>query len=165
LAADELVTAVAQTTQGPVLVCTRRALWRVVGDDADPLGWDRVAKAKLDAGRLTITATVEVEVWADGTSMVRDAEPVEYRFAQSTKVTDQVHARVRRSVAASRYLPWPGCGAWVALRRVPGRDGLHPQVRLDPGADPAAPGFTDAVAAVVAELRGARPTGVTGADD
>ena len=165
LADDELVTASAETTDGSVVVCTRRGLWRVEGQVVDRLGWERVAKAKLDGGRLTITGIVEVAVWADGTSVVTDAEPVEYRFERPNKVTDQVHTRVRRSVAASRHLPWPGGGGWVALRRIPGRDGLHPQLRLDPGADPAAPGLAQAVAAVLSELRGAEPTGVTGADD
>ena len=118
------------------------------GTVGDRLGWERIAKARLSGGRLTVTGIVEVAVWADGTSVVRDAEPVEYRFERPNKVTDQVHTRVRRSVAASRHLPWPGGGGWVVLRRMPGRDGLHPQVRLDPGADPAAPGFAQAVAAV-----------------
>jgi hypothetical protein len=43
----------------------------------------------------------------------------------------------------------------VVLRRVPGRNGLTRQVRLDPGADAGAPGFADAVAAVADELAAA----------
>jgi hypothetical protein len=63
-----------------------------------------------------------------------------------------VHTRVRRSVAASRHLPFPRGGGWVVLRRVPGRDGLTRQVRLDPGADAGAPGFVEAVTAVADDL-------------
>jgi hypothetical protein len=55
-------------------------------------------------------------------------------------------------VASSRHLDFPGGGGWVVLRRVPGRDGLIRQVRLDPGADAGAPGFAAAVTAVADEL-------------
>jgi hypothetical protein len=45
----------------------------------------------------------------------------------------------------------------VVLRRVPGRDGLTRQVRLDPGADIWAAGFAEAVDAVAAELESSGP--------
>ena len=80
-------------------------------------------------------------------------EPVrEYRLAGRTGLTDVVHTRVRRSVAASRTCGYPGAGGWVVLRRVPGRDGLTRQVRLDPGADVWAAGF-----AGLGGGRGSRP--------
>jgi hypothetical protein len=55
-------------------------------------------------------------------------------------------------VAASRHLSYPGASGWVVLRRVPGRDGLTRQVRLDQGADASVPGFAAAVAAVGDQL-------------
>lgn len=165
LAADELVTAVADTDDGRQLVTTRRGLWVLVDAQAHRLGWETVAKARLESGTLTVIAVSEVEVWPEGTSVVRDDPAVEFRLAKPAKVTDQVHTRVRRSVAASRHLPWPRAGGWVALRRVPGRDGLLVQVRLDPGADPSAAGFSDAVAQVASALAGADPIGIIGADE
>ncbi len=165
LAEDELVTATADTDDGRQLVTTRRGLWVLADGDAVRMGWEAVAKARLESGILTVIATTEIEAWPDGTSVVRDDPAVEFRLTKPAKVTDQVHARVRRSVAASRHLPWPRAGGWVALRRVPGRDGLMIQVRLDPGADPSAPGFATAVAQVAAELAGSDPVGIIGVDD
>lgn len=165
LSADELVVGLAQTmNDGPLLAATRLGLWVVDGDDAELVGWHLVAKAKLDAAALTVTLVEEVEQW-DELTVVRDLPPREFRLEKAVKLTDQVHARVRRSVAASRHLPWPGAGGWVALRRVPGRDGLVSQLRLDPGADPATAGFAAAVAAVAADLRRSGSPGVTGVDD
>jgi hypothetical protein len=81
-----------------------------------------------------------------------DEPELVFALATRSGLTDVVHQRVRRSVAASRHLPHPGAGGWVVLRRVPGRDGLTRQVRLDPGADAAAPGFAAAVRALADEL-------------
>jgi|SRR6185312_9628009 len=166
---DELVTAVAEAESGHILLTTRRGLWVVADGRADRLGWERVAKARLELGVLTLTPLVEVPLPA-GTAIhpelavVRDGSPWEHRLGRPAKVTDQVQTRVRRSVAASRYLPWPGAGGWVALRRVPGRDGLLAQVRLDPSADPLTPGFLAAVDQVATDLRGSPTMGTTGVD-
>ena len=93
------------------------------------------------------------------TADVWRAADQELTFALGTRsgLTDVVHNRVRRSVAASRHLPYPGAGGWVVLRRVPGRNGLTRQVRLDPGADVDTPGFVDAVLAVADELAETMP--------
>lgn len=165
LAPDELVTAVADIDNGGQLVTTRRGLWVLADGEARRLGWEAVAKARLESATLTVIAVTEIDVWPDGTSVVRDSSAVEFRLTKPAKVTDQVHARVRRSVAASRYLSWPRAGGWVALRRVPGRDGLLIQVRLDPGADLTAAGFTAAVARVATELAGTDPVGTIGVDE
>jgi hypothetical protein len=188
LEADELITAMAQADDGHSLLTTRRGLWVVDGERAERLGWERVAKARLELGVLTLVPLDDVSLPAGvdvrprlpegvdmpplpadmdagpGMAVVRDGRPWAYRLGRPAKVTDQVHTRVRRSVAASRHLPWPGAGGWVALRRVPGRDGLLVQLRLDPAADPLAPGFLPAVRHVAAELRAAPALGTTGAD-
>ena len=166
---DELVTAIAEAENGHILLTTRRGLWVVDDGQAERLGWERVAKARLELGVLTLVPLVEVPLPAesdDGPELVvvRDGPPWEHRLGRPAKVTDQVQTRVRRSVAASRYLPWPGAGGWVALRRVPGRDGLLAQVRLDPAADPLAPGFLAAVGQVASDLRGSPTMGTTGVD-
>ena len=169
LEADELITAMAESDDGHRLLTTRRGLWVVRLEAAERLGWERVAKAKLELGVLTVVPLDDVSLPEEvgevpEPSVVRDGRPWEYRLGRPAKVTDQVHTRVRRSVAASRHLPWPGAGGWVALRRVPGRDGLLVQLRLDPAADPLAPGFLPAVHRVAAELRASPTMGVTGAD-
>ncbi len=169
LAPDELITAIARSDDGPTLLTTRRGLWIVDDERAERLGWERIAKARLELGMLTLVPLDDVPLPTgtdDGAevALVRDGRPREHLLGRPAKVTDQIHTRVRRSVAASRYLPWPGAGGWVALRRVPGRDGLLVQLRLDPAADPAAPGFVPAVRQVAAELRAGPTMGTTGVD-
>lgn len=152
LDAEEQVQVLADCTDGKVLAATRFGLWVIDGDKAARLGWDLIAKARLTARVLVITPTQVVAEWPDGTRVLRDEAPREFTLAGRSGLTDVVHGRVRRSVAASRYLPYPGGGGWVVLRRVPGRDGLTRQVRLDPGADADAPGFAEAAALVALEL-------------
>jgi hypothetical protein len=163
---DELVMGRAVSVDGTELVVTRRRLLvQPVGQPARSLPWFRVAKAVLREGTLTVTALDELGELPGGGEIVRDAPPVAYLLAAPARLTDQVHARVRRSVVTSRQLPWPGGGGWVTLRRVAGRDGLLVQLRLDPGATPDTPGLTAAAGRVAAELLGQEPTGATGVDD
>jgi hypothetical protein len=192
LADDEVITALATTEEGPTLATTRRGLWVVDQERASRLGWDRIAKATLNGGVLTLVPLVagpDVDdpdvigrpvTGPDGAAevngadagvdplewlqVVRDGPAIRFRLARPAKVTDQVHNRVRRSVAASRYLPWPGAGGWVALRRVPGQDGLTAQLRLDPSAEPSARGFLAAARQVATELRTGPTSGTTGVD-
>ena len=140
LDADEHVQVLADCTDGKVLAATRFGLWVIENEAATRLGWEMIAKARLTARVLAITPTRTIDQWPDGTVLLVDEEAREYTLAGRSGLTDVVHTRVRRSVAASRYLPYPGGGCWVVLRRVPGRDGLTRQVRLDPGADPTFPG-------------------------
>ena len=114
-----------------------------------------VAKARLSARVLSIIPTEVVDEFADGTVVLIDESPREYTLSGRSGLTDVVHTRVRRSVASSRHLEFPGGGGWVVLRRVPGRNGLIRQVRLDAGADAGAAGFAEAVAAVADELTSA----------
>lgn len=152
LETDEHVQVIADCVDGKVLAGSRFGLWVIENEKATRLGWEMIAKARLTARVLAITPTRVIDEWVDGTQVLLDEVPREYTLAGRSGLTDVVHTRVRRSVAASRYLPYPGGGGWVVLRRVPGRDGLTRQVRLDPGADPEMPGFPAAVALVADDL-------------
>jgi hypothetical protein len=159
LEADEHVQVLADCVDGKVLAGTRFGLWVIENEKATRLGWESIAKARLSARVLMIIPTQVIDQWVDGTQVLLDEAPREYILAGRSGLTDVVHTRVRRSVAASRYLPYPGGGGWVVLRRVPGRDGLTRQVRLDPGADARAPGFPDAVALIADNLVTMPPVG------
>jgi hypothetical protein len=155
LAADESVQALATCTDGKTLAVSRFGLWVIDDGHADRLGWQLVAKARLTARVLAVTPTRVVGQLDDGIDVLVDEPIREFALTGRSGLTDVVHTRVRRSVAASRHLLFPGAGGWVVLRRVPGRDGLTRQVRLDPGADVRAPGFAEAVATVATELAAA----------
>lgn len=166
LESDELVMGRAVSADGTELVVTRRRLLVLhVGQQLRSEPWYRVAKATLRDGTLTVVGLELVGELPDGGEIVRDAPPVVFSLAAPAALTDQVHARVRRSVVASRQLPWPGGGGWVTLRRVAGRDGLLLQLRLDPGTRPDTPGLLDAAERVGAQLRGEEPDDRTGVDD
>lgn len=161
--------AVAGTT-GPTGSAVVNADGVDLGGAAGPvhrIGWELVARARLTARVLSVIPTRVVGSLPDGDSgaggdggvdVLVDEPELVFGLATRSGLTDVVHQRVRRSVAASRHLPHPGAGGWVVLRRVPGRDGLTRQVRLDPGADPLAPGFAAAVVAVAADLAATLPT-------
>ncbi len=152
---DEHIQVLASCLDGKLLAASRFGLWVIEDEKAARLGWELVAKARLSARVLSIIATQVVDELADGTSVLVDEPVREYTLSGRSGLTDVVHTRVRRSVAASRHLDFPGGGGWVVLRRVPGHNGLTRQVRLDPGADVGAPGFAEAVAAVADELAAA----------
>lgn len=149
--ADRLL-AGARTADGGTIAATRFGLWLVAGEVAERWEWHLISKARLAGGAMYVTVADVVETWPDGALLVRDRPEIVLRPGYSTRLTDVVHERVRRSVAASSRLDWPAAGAWVALRRVAGHDGLVVQVRLDPASDAAAPGFSAAVQSVVREI-------------
>lgn len=137
---------------GIVMATTRFGLWVLQDDRPQRIDWHLISKARLADRVLELTVAEEIERWPDRTAVLLDGSEFQLRPERLTKLTDMVHARVRRSVAASRYLNWPDAGGWVVLRRVAGRDGLMVQVRVDPGADPHAEGFADAVAQVAEDI-------------
>jgi len=147
----EQVQVVASVIGGETLAVSRFGLW-LWSDIAVRWNWERVSKALLSARTLTVIAAEEVGITDAGIVLLTDLPPRAFELAGTSGLTDAVHSRVRHSVAASRHLPWPGGGGWVVLRRVPGRDGLTTQLRLDRGADHAAAGFLAAVAHTAAEL-------------
>ncbi|GAA2000000.1 hypothetical protein GCM10009818_08490 [Nakamurella flavida] len=164
LADDERVLGLAETTGGTVLGATRYGLWVLDGDGGVRLDWDRVATARLADGLLTVVPVRSVGRWpgppagiepvgADaGIDVARDATPVAVQLAGPTRLTDVVHARVRRSVATSGRLTGESGSGWLAWRRIPGRDGLHAQFRLDPGVDPDRPGLAAAAVDLARQL-------------
>jgi hypothetical protein len=175
---DERILVTAPCADGRLLAASRFGLW-VVDEPAGPaaradrIGWELVARARLTAQMLSVLPTRVVDRFTGGVGAYVDVhadvhvdldvevlvDDWELAFPLGTRsgLTDVVHNRVRRSVAASRHLPYPGAGGWVVLRRVPGRNGLTRQVRLDPGADVDAPGFADAVLVVADELAETMP--------
>jgi len=166
---DERIAVTAACGDGQLLAVSRFGLW-VVADPGAPtgqarrIGWELIARARLAARVLSVIPTRVVDHFPDGTNVLVDDPELVFGLATRSGLTDVVHNRVRRSVVASRHLPFPGAGGWVVLRRVPGRNGLTRQVRLDPGADVAVPGFASAVVAVADELAGAIPEGSGTAD-
>lgn len=154
---DEQVLVLAELEGDGVLAASRFGLWLAENDKATRLGWELIAKASLTGATLSITPTHVVDELPDGTQVLVDEPVRRYQLAGRTGLTDVVHTRVRRSVAASTHLPHPGAGGWVVLRRVPGRDGLIRQVRLDPGAQVWATGFPAAVDAAATELESLEP--------
>jgi hypothetical protein len=145
---DEQIQVIADLLDGNRLAASRFGLWTVGQDKATRLGWELVTKATLTVRTLSVIPAQVVDEFADGTQVLVDEPSREYVLVGRTGLTDVVHTRVRRSVAASRHLRHPGGSGWVVLRRVPGRDGLTRQVRLDHGADARAPGFAAAVTAL-----------------
>lgn len=152
---EEHIQVLAPCADGKLLAASRFGLWIVDDERVGRLGWELIAKARLTARVLSIIPTRVVDELPDGTAVLVDEPAREFTLAERSGLTDVVHTRVRRSVAASRHLPYPGAGGWVVLRRVPGRNGLTRQVRLDPGADPGAAGFAQAVAQIADDLAAA----------
>lgn len=155
---EEHVQAVAPLADGGQLAVTRFGLWLTSGGVAIRWNWETVSKARLAAGTLVLVAAEEVAVTEDGIVLLQDLPARSFELAGPTGLTDAVHTRVRRSVAASRHLPWPGAGGWVVLRRIPGANGMTTQLRLDGDIGPVADGlvsaeFLTAAREVAAELR------------
>lgn len=124
----------AQAADDIVLAASRFGLWVAEAGQAERWDWAVVSKASLRDRRLSITRADEIDrwessAWPNGISVLRDRPVRPFQLLDGSGITDVVHARVRRSVDKAREVPGLG---WVVLRRVPGQDGLHPQVRLDP---------------------------------
>lgn len=151
LGPTDAVVSLAESLDGATLAASRHGLWLVAGVGPEMLPWYRIATVRLAAGTLTVLPLRVVEVW-DGIEVCAADTPQSHRFSRRQRLTDEVHNRVRNSVLAAQHLPWPRSGGWVALRRVAGRDGALRQVQLDAGADPAAPGFAEQVAACAQAL-------------
>ena len=154
---DEQVQVIAPLADGDLLAVTRFGMWLLSGDVAVRWNWELVSKARLAAGELGVLVAQEVARTDDDIAVLQDLAPRQFRLVGPSGLTDVVHTRVRRSVAASRYLPWPDGGGWVVLRRVPGRNGLTVQIRLDEGVDATVDGllsggFLDAVRQVAEQL-------------
>lgn len=152
LAPEERILAGARVVDGRLLAATRHGLLLTDGEQVTRWAWHLISRARLSAGALQVTVGQQLAVWFGDITVLVDDPPRDLPLGHATRLTDIVHERVRRSVAASRRVDWPGAGGWVTLRRVAGRDGLVAQVRLDPGADAEADGFASAVAFTVGEI-------------
>ena len=155
LSPGEVLLTWATATDGAELGVTRQRL--LIADDGandgerGSLAWSEIAKASLDAGVLQVVPLQPVGTVGE-VEVVRDAPALSWRFTRPAGVTDQIHHRVRRSVAASRQVGWDGGSGWLTLRRVAGVDGVTPQLRLDPGVTVPGPEFADAVTRMCEEL-------------
>lgn len=140
--AQETLLTHASALDGRAFGVTRERLL-ITGEPPVDLPWALVAKAALSTGDLVLTPLRPVASWELGEGRVvdvmRDAEPIHARFGASAGLTDQIHHRVRKSVAGSAQVA-DGSG-WVTLRRVAGRDGLVAQLRLNPGVEIDLPGL------------------------
>ena len=163
MAPEERILLSVRDTEGVLLAATRLALHLVAGEQHTRWGWELVSKATLSAGTLGLVVAAPVPEQVDGLQVTMDGPARSFRLERPHRLTDVVHQRVRRSVAASRYLERPGGGGWVALRRVPGRDGLQRQLRLDAGVSWPDPELSAAATRLAAELSG-RPEALPGGE-
>lgn len=144
---DEDVLAVAAVRAGH-LVATRRGLW--VPEQVGPqrLLWHLVSRATWDGAALELTVAEETGV-AGRAVLLADVQRRRYALDEPGTLPKVVQQRVTETVRSAEHRVLPGGGAWFVQRRVPGRDGVLLQVRVDPGTDAA-------VAAQVAEAVAAR---------
>lgn len=132
---DETVLARAEVVGGGELVATRYGLWAIPGSgEPELVPWQLVSKVRWQVPVLELTAA-EVMGALAGAEWIADRPPARYELTGAGKLTDAVHHRVRAGILTSSHRDLPGGGAWLVLRRIPGRDGAVVQVRLDPGVD------------------------------
>lgn len=153
MAPDETVIRAAYTASGHVLAVSRFGLWQVCDQETMRIDWPLVSHARLRENTLHMTLLEPVEKWDDDTAVLRAGAELEWKLPRSTRLTDEVHDRVRRSVAASAYVAGDPGGAWIVLRRVPGHDGLAAQICLVEECDHQDPMFMQAAAAQLQKLR------------
>lgn len=148
---DETVLSIADLEDGQLAV-TRFGIWHLPNDGsavelADRIGWETLSKAHWD-GKVLGLKIADVLGELGGAQWIQDRPRRRFAVVEPRKVTDIIHTRTRAAIVSSLHFDVPGGGGWLVLRKVPGRDGLVPQVRLDPGTDPG----PEDVAATVAEL-------------
>jgi hypothetical protein len=132
---DEALLANVSLVDGGWLAVSRFGLW-IVPVDGPPhrIGWPMISKAVWQPPVLRVTTSEVVGMLADA-ELIEDRAPIAFELAKESRLTDQVHQRVRNGIVAAEHADHGGHGWWLVLRRVPGRDGLTAQVRADPGAD------------------------------
>ena len=136
LAPDEHVLASAALADGGHVVATSLGIWI---SDGGPrrVGWHLVSRATWGNGAIALVEAREVEDLG-GAVLIEDLPVRRLRLAEPGRVPQAVHERVTSSIRSRHHRDLPGGGAWFVQRRVPGRDGVVLQVRLDPGTDEAA---------------------------
>lgn len=134
---DEEVLAAAVEAGGGRLVVTRYGLWRLPpGAEPTLVPWSLISKAKWQAPILHLVRADVIGELA-GAQLILDHHPFNFEIAAPGRLTDVIHSRIRGGIISSTHHEFPGGGAWVVVRRIPGQDGPLAQVRLDPGTDPA----------------------------
>lgn len=127
LGSEERMLTSAAVAGGGYLVATTLGLWVPDGDSPAVhrrIGWHLVSKATWDGRVLTVVEAEELGRQEDAT-VIADRPPVRYPLPEPLTIPEVVHARVTRSVLHSEQAP----GGLMAQRRVPGRDGVHRQLR------------------------------------
>ena len=148
LAPGEDVIAVAAVRTGH-LVATRVGLW-VPGDGAPvQVPWHLISRATWDGTTLELTVAEETGTAGDAVLLV-DVQRRSYAVDEPGQLPSTVNERVSATVRSAHHRILGGGGAWFVQRRVPGRDGVVLQARLDPGTDGDV--VADIAAAVAAKL-------------
>lgn len=124
---DERVLTSAAVTGGGHLVATTLGLWVPEGDGGTHrrVGWHLVSRANWDGRALTVVEADEVGQDGDAV-LIADRLPRRYPVPEPATLPEVVHTRVTRSVLHSEQAPG---GGLMVQRRVPGRDGVHRQLR------------------------------------
>ncbi|APU16883.1 MULTISPECIES: hypothetical protein [Actinoalloteichus] len=154
LETDERVLAVATTKGGGAVVATRLGLWLPEVSGSRRVGWHLISKATWKDGSLTVVEAESAGA-AGEAELLTDLPPRRYAIAEAGRVPEAVLKRVNASITSRHHRELPGGGAWFVQRRVPGRDGVLLQVRIDPGTDRAV--VADIASEVAAKLAQARP--------
>ncbi|WP_371856806.1 hypothetical protein [Gandjariella thermophila] len=134
LAAEEYVIGVAGLRGGGHLVATSHGLWLPHGEGYRRLGWHLISKATWSGGALEVTEAEETGT-AGSAVLLRDLPVARFVLAEPGRVPEVVQRRVTESIRSRHHQELPGGGAWFVQRRVPGRDGIVLQVRVDEGTD------------------------------
>jgi hypothetical protein len=149
---DEHLLAFAQDVAGSWLAATRYGVWKVpAGAEPHLFSWASISKARWQPPILQVTVADVVGELA-GADLIVDRPPMNIEMTVAGKLTDIIHNRTLAGIISSVHHEFPGGGGWVVVRRVPGRDGVSVQVRLDAGTDPAA--AQQRLAAVVSDALG-----------
>jgi len=126
---EERVLAGTAVAGGGFVVATSLGIWVPLGDGHRRIGWHLVSKANWDGRTLTVIEADEIgtEIGNAGDAvLIADRPPQRYHLPEPVNVPEVVHARVTRSVVHSEQA---GDGTLRVRRRVPGRDGVHLQIR------------------------------------
>lgn len=153
LEADEDVLAVGALAAGHV-VATRLGLWVPGPEGPHRVPWHLVSTATWEGDELGLLVAEETGAAGEAV-LLADAVQRVYTLREAGAVPAVVHARVTATIRSAHHQDLPGGGAWFVQRRVPGRDGVVLQVRVDAGTDPAV--VHDVAEAVAARLP--RPRG------
>lgn len=134
LGGAERVLGAATVAGGGHVVVTSWGLWVPQADGHRRIGWHLISTARWDGRALAVTEADEVDRVGSAV-LLADRAPQRFALPTPGTVPQLVQARVTRSVLTSERRQVAGGSAVFVRRQVPGRDGVHVQVRPDPGTD------------------------------